>query len=293
MPSIFSRIPKALSKTRSLLSQGLTRLFGKGIDQCSIEELEALLYKADLGYGFVESCIEALSKTYKPSAETILSLVTDRAMNSLPPTYSPSIDSSGITLFVGCNGTGKTTSIAKLAHWCKSNDKEVVMVAGDTFRAAAQEQLEVHAGSIGAEVVMGEHKQDPSSVLYQALQKHPSSHLLVDTAGRLEDKVNLLEELKKMHRICLKLRPNAKIEVLFIVDATCGQHAVEQLDAFHQTVGISGLVITKLDTSSRGGVLIPLYESFKVPVHWIGTGESLEDWEPYQKDHFCQGLFPS
>ena len=96
-----------------------------------------------------------------------------------------------------------------------------------------------------------------------------------------------------MHRICLKLRPNAKIEVLFIVDATCGQHAVEQLDAFHQTVGISGLVITKLDTSSRGGVLIPLYESLKVPVHWIGTGESLEDWEPYQKDHFCQGLFPS
>lgn len=293
MVAFFKKIPLALSKTRTMLSQGLTQLLGKGIDKCSIEEVEALLYKADLGTAFVQSCIALLSKTYKPSAEKILEIIKERALENLPPTHTPQSAQSPITLFIGSNGSGKTTSIAKLARWHKQQGTEVVIVAADTFRAAAQDQLEIHAQSLDIPIVKGGHKKDPSSVIYEALSQSKEEHFLIDTAGRLEGKIGLLEELKKMHRVCEKLRPHSTVTVLFTIDATCGQHVMEQLSAFDKALPISGLVITKLDTSSRGGVLIPLYQQLKIPVHWIGTGEHFEDWEPYHKDSFCQGLFPS
>lgn len=296
-------IKGALKKTSSFLQKGLARIFSKPLDEESLEELEKILYEADIGSSTIEYLLTHIKKFAKANqnagAKEFLSEMQRLSEEILlePATTAgnePLLNSPQVILVTGVNGTGKTTTIAKLAKSLTSEGKKVLLAAGDTFRAAASSQLEIWADRLKLEIVTSPAGADPSSVLFDAMTKARAKHfdvVICDTAGRLESKTDLLKELEKMRRIARKQDELAPHETYFIVDATLGQTAVEQIRIFNTYVPITGLILTKIDGSAKGGVALAIYRESKIPIRYVGFGETLEDFAPFDPKSYTNALF--
>ncbi len=303
--SFLQRLKQGLSKTRDILNTPLEDLFSGGpIDETLLEELEDLLVMADFGVetaaAIVQDAREQINKDAKKNADAMRQVLKniiidrlERVQNSLP---QPEKSVPWVILVVGVNGVGKTTTIGKLASYMKGQGQRVLLAAGDTYRAAAVAQLQEWGGRCGCQVISQGQDADSASVVYDALAAARSRKmdvLIADTAGRLHTKANLMEELKKIKRILGRLDPTAPHETLLVLDGTTGQNAISQVQKFHNAIGITGLVITKLDGTAKGGVVVGLSEKFKLPVRYIGIGEGVEDLRPFDAKQFVDALFAS
>ncbi|MDB6120864.1 MAG: Fused signal recognition particle receptor [Verrucomicrobiaceae bacterium] len=261
------------------------------------DELEGALISGDLGPKLAMQIVDELKgQGRKLSGEDIVNVAREHVRKIIPPALPPLLpfnDRPKVLLIVGVNGTGKTTSTAKLASLLVNKGKKVVLVAADTFRAAAVEQLEVWGHRLNIPVIKGPQNCDPSGVCfdgYARAEKDKADYLIVDTAGRLHNKHNLMEELKKISRTLGKKDPTSPHEVLLVVDATTGANALEQAKAFHKIIPLTGLIVTKLDGSGKGGILVPIYQELKVPARFIGVGEKAEDFKPFIPKEFIEEL---
>lgn len=299
----FQRLKEGLSKTRTALIGNIDQLFSgkKVIDQELLDDLEEILITADVGPAFTLELLERVrdkagrDELANPAA--VKEILKDHIREILASCSSPLvIPKNGLftILVVGVNGTGKTTTIGKIAHELKEQGLSPVLVAADTFRAAAIEQLEVWSGRAGVPLVKQRAQADPSAVVFDALKSAAASKanvLLIDTAGRLHTKVNLMEEVKKIKRIMARELPGAPHEVLLVLDATSGQNAVAQAGMFREEAGVTGLVLTKLDSTSKGGVIIRIARELQIPIRYIGVGEGLEDLKNFDSEDFVNALF--
>jgi fused signal recognition particle receptor len=300
---LFERLKQGLARTHQNFINNLEALLtGKTrIDEDLLEQLEEVLILADLGVDATLKVISGIqSKVKKKELEdpTQLKSHLKREILTILKSGEKTVDISQATPFVimviGVNGTGKTTTIGKLAHKFKSAGKEVLLVAGDTFRAAAIEQLEIWGQRAGCEVIKHEPGSDPSAVIYDAVQAAKSRKVdvvIVDTAGRLHTKKNLMDELKKMKRIAGRELPGAPHEVLLVLDATTGQNAISQAKLFNEEIGLTGLILTKLDGTAKGGIITGIINELKIPVAYIGVGEKLMDLRPFKAEEFVEALF--
>ncbi len=261
------------------------------------DELEAALIGGDLGPKLAMQIVDELrDQGRKLNGQDIVQVAREHVRKIIPPSLPPLLpfnDRPKVLLIVGVNGTGKTTSTAKLASLLTSKGKKVVLAAADTFRAAAVEQLEVWGQRLNIPVVKGAPNCDPSGVCfdgYDRAVKEKADYLIVDTAGRLHTKHNLMEELKKLHRILGKKDPTSPHEVLLVVDATTGSNALMQAKEFHKAIPLTGLIVTKLDGSGKGGILVPIYQEMKVPARFIGLGERAEDFQAFDPKQFVEEL---
>lgn len=298
LKSSYNKVKKALGKT--LLGQKIRALFGDGINEETLDHLEKILYEADLG---VQISLELTEKTRarlrqnsKASGDELLTALKDDLLQML--TFDaknvPAVEAPEIILIVGVNGNGKTTSVAKLAKRYKDSGKKVLVAAADTFRAAAIEQLEMWANRLQVDIVKGAPKSDPAAVVFDAVSAAKARGVdvvLIDTAGRLHTKIPLMQELEKIKRSCRKFSTQSPHETLLIVDASVGQNAIEQAQTFNKFTPITGLILTKLDGSAKGGVVIAIQRQLKIPVKFIGVGEGMEDLEPFDSQNFIQALF--
>ncbi len=302
-PSLFQRLRSGLSKTREGLVGRIDRLFtvGRKIDSNIFEELEEILIESDIGVQQSLSLIEGIQEEMKRSdfsdPEVIKGYIRNEIAEILKQNgHALSRPEQGpyVIMVVGVNGVGKTTSIAKLAWRFTQAGERVLLAAGDTFRAAATEQLEIWGERVGADVVKHQSGSDPSAVVFDALKAAESRGIQVviaDTAGRLHTKVNLMEELKKMKRVMGKLIPGAPHEILLVLDATTGQNAIAQAKTFHEAVGITGIVLTKLDGTAKGGIVTAIVGELGLPVKLIGIGEGMEDLRDFDPEEFVSALF--
>lgn len=296
--SMFNSFKKLLGKTRSSLSLGWAKLSGKTIiDEATYEELETLLLKADVGIQATEYLLNAIKKQPK-NGEDILSHLKAEILKILQPceknlTINP--DAHPYTLLiVGVNGVGKTTTIAKLAQYFQTHGKQIMLACGDTFRAAAKEQLITWAERLKIPYMAQSQGVDSASVIFDALQSAKSKRidlLLADTAGRLHTQNHLMDELKKIVRVMQKVDSAAPEEVILVLDASTGQNALRQLKEFHQAVKVTGLVLTKLDGTAKGGIVLALAQEFGLPIYFIGCGEGIHDLEVFSAQAFVDGLF--
>jgi fused signal recognition particle receptor len=299
--SWWRRLTDGLSRTSSALTTGISDLFTKRkLDAGTLEDLEDILIQADLGLATAARISKAVGegrydKQIDPAE--VKAILAREVEAILTPVATPLvIDATKkpfVILMVGVNGSGKTTTIGKLAAKFRAEGKSVMLAAGDTFRAAAIEQLKVWGERTGAEVVSGQQGADASGLAFEALQKAKAAGtdvLLVDTAGRLQNKTGLMDELAKVVRVIRKLDSEAPHAALLVLDATVGQNAISQVEAFRDTAGVTGLVMTKLDGTARGGILVALAAKFGLPVHFIGVGESVEDLEPFAAQEFARAV---
>lgn len=299
--SWWRRLTEGLSRTSSALTTGIGDLFSKRkLDAGTLEDLEDILIQADLGLATAARISRAVGegrydKRIEP--EEVKAILAREVEAILTPVAAPlAIDVTKkpfVILMVGVNGSGKTTTIGKLAAKFRAEGKSVMLAAGDTFRAAAIEQLKVWGERTGAQVIAGQQGADASGLAFEALQKARAAGtdvLLVDTAGRLQNKTGLMDELAKVVRVIRKLDPEAPHAALLVLDATVGQNAISQVEAFRETAGVTGLVMTKLDGTARGGILVALAAQFGLPVHFIGVGESVEDLEPFSARDFARAV---
>lgn len=297
----FSKLRAGLARSSSRLGEGITGIFTKRkLDDEALEELEELLIAADLGVGPAAKLTAQLAKTRfgtDVTPEEIRGALAEEAAKLLEPVARPlepdRTKRPHVVLVVGVNGTGKTTTIGKLAKYYREQGLRVVLAAGDTFRAAAIEQLQIWGERTGCDVVAGKQGGDAAGLAFDALQQARADDadlLLIDTAGRLHNKENLMAELQKIIRVIRKLDPEAPHDVLLTLDATTGQNALQQVETFKNLVNVSGLVVTKLDGSARGGVLVALAEKFGLPVHAVGVGEGADDLRPFEARAFARGL---
>lgn len=296
-----SRLKEGLSRSSSRLGEGISGIFTKRrLDEAALEELEELLIAADLGVAPAAKLTAQLARTRfgkDVSPEEIRTALAEEAAQLLEPVAKPLQPDPArrphVVLVVGVNGTGKTTTIGKLAKLYREQGLKVVLAAGDTFRAAAIEQLQIWGERSGCSVVAGKQGADAAGLAFDALQKAKAEGadlLLIDTAGRLHNKENLMAELQKIIRVIRKLDPEAPHDVILTLDATTGQNALQQVATFKELVNLTGLVVTKLDGSARGGVLVALAEKFALPVHAIGVGEGADDLRPFEARDFARGL---
>ena len=301
MSGFLSRLKEGLGRSARSLSDGVTGLFGKRkLDDAALEDLEDLLITADLGPQVAArvSADLAREKFDKDVSDGDVREALSRVVRDiLEPVAKPlTIDPARrphVVLVVGVNGAGKTTTIGKIAKGLSDAGKSVTIAAGDTFRAAAIEQLEVWSRRTGAGFVAKEVGADPAAVAFEALQRareQGTDVLLVDTAGRLQNKGHLMDELAKIIRVMGKLDPEAPHDVLLVLDATTGQNALRQVEVFAEIARVSGLAMTKLDGTARGGVLVAVAEKFKLPVHFIGVGEGVDDLQPFDAESFAAAL---
>lgn len=299
---LFDRLKESLSKTRKNFVEKIeTLVAGRSkIDEEVYEELEEILIQADVGVQTAEELMERLRRTVrerrvtdaeqiKPLLQEIVSQILDRGEAEVkrggPPT---------VIMVVGVNGVGKTTTIGKLACWFKKRGHKVILAAGDTFRAAAIEQLEIWGQRAGVDVIKHQEGADPAAVAYDALQAaraRKADVLIVDTAGRLHTKSNLMDELKKVGRVLARELPGAPHEVLLVLDATTGQNAINQAKIFGEAAGVTGIVLTKLDGTAKGGVVIGIRQVLDIPVKFIGIGEGMEDLRPFDAGEYVRALF--
>lgn len=299
--SWFQRLKSGLGKTSTKLTTGITDLFSKRkLDAGTLDDLEDLLIQSDLGLETTSRITAAIGKGRFEkgiSAEEVRNILSDEVERVLAPVAKPLvIDPSRkphVIMMVGVNGTGKTTTIGKLATKFKSEGKSVLLAAGDTFRAAAIDQLKVWGERTGCPVVAREVGGDSAGLAFDALKQAQASGadvLLLDTAGRLQNKQVLMEELEKVTRVLKKLDPSAPHDVVLVLDATTGQNALQQVEVFRDRAGVTGLVMTKLDGTARGGILVAIAAKFGLPVHAVGVGESAEDLQPFSAQDFADAI---
>jgi len=297
----FSRLKDGLTKTSSRLSEGVTSIFTKRkLDDDTLEELEDLLIQADLGVETSMRITERLAaEKYDKeiSPDEVREVLAAEVAKTLEPVARPlRIDPGNrphVILVVGVNGTGKTTTIGKFARKFADEGKSVILAAGDTFRAAAVEQLKIWGERVGAPVVTRKIGADAAGLAYDALQQAQEEErdvLMIDTAGRLQNKADLMAELEKIIRVIRKLDPSAPHTVLLTLDATTGQNAMQQVEVFKNTAGVTGIVMTKLDGTARGGILVSIAAQHALPVYAIGVGETVEDLQPFEPDDFARAV---
>ena len=300
------KLRQGLSKTRVNLVNQLKSIVGQGpLNEEAVEEIEALLLQADVGLEATDYIITTLQDKLREEAlppeqaieflKEILRSILDRPLLSIPnPTFEPEADCLNIWLLTGVNGAGKTTTIGKLAHMAKQSGYDSVIAAADTFRAAAVEQVKVWGERSGVPVIANPGKNtDPAAVVYDgisAAQSHDVNLLLVDTAGRLQNKKNLMDELAKIRRIIDKKAPKATVESLLVLDATLGQNGLRQAEVFAESAKLSGVVLTKLDGSAKGGVALAVAKQLNLPIRFIGAGEGIEDLRPFSSYEFVEAL---
>jgi signal recognition particle-docking protein FtsY len=289
------RLRKGLRKTRELLEFGV--LFaGRKVDEELLEELEERLIRADIGVKTAEQLVEelrkeAIRKNIK-TWEELLPVLREKLLSYIG-NCKGELKEGKVYLFLGVNGSGKTTTIGKLAYRFKSQGKKVLLCAGDTFRSAAIEQLQVWAQRSGADIVYKEEGADPASVVYQALEKAQKENydvVLIDTAGRLHTKEPLIRELRKIKQVVQKFYPEEPTETLLVLDATIGQNSLSQAKVFKEAVDVSGIVLTKLDGSAKGGAVVPICNELKIPIKLLGVGEGLEDLQEFEPKTFVEEL---
>ena len=300
-PGLFARLKAGLTRSAQTLTQGITRVFTrKRLDQAALDELEELLIGADMGAKVAADVVAEIKRTkfnadvteeeIKGSLAEEVSKILRRV--SKPLVIRPELKPH-VILVAGVNGSGKTTTIGKLAQKYRAEGLKVMMAAGDTFRAAAIEQLKVWGERTGAPVIAKEIGADAAGLAFEAFEKARAGGfdvLLVDTAGRLQNKAGLMAELEKMVRVIKKLDPDAPHSALLVLDATTGQNAVAQAEVFRDTARITGLVMTKLDGTARGGILVSIAEKFDLPVHYVGVGEGADDLQPFDAENFARAL---
>jgi fused signal recognition particle receptor len=299
--SFFDKIKTGLAKTRDVLTMDLNDLFSKKvIDKDLYDKLEELLIGADMGpqftYDLIDDVKKRVSRHDLQNADEIKKVMQERMNAILQKIDKPLIIPKGkpfIIMTIGVNGSGKTTTIGKLANALKNDGHEIILVAADTFRAAAVEQLEVWGARVGAPVIKHKTNADPAAVVFDAMAKIKagfSGVVIVDTAGRLHTRVNLMEELKKVKRIIDREMPEIVPEILLILDATTGQNAVVQAKTFKDEIGATGIVLTKLDGTSKGGVVVRIAGELALPVRFIGVGEGLDDLRVFDSGNFTKAL---
>lgn len=302
MAGFFAQLKAGLTKTRQNFVEKVEEVFTgrKKIDEELYEELEEVLIRSDVGVYSSLELVERLRKEVKirkislPSElpQVLQELITELLGEEETLTFA--LQGPTIILVVGVNGVGKTTTIGKLANRLRKDGKRVIMAAGDTFRAAAIDQLEVWGERSGIEVIKQREGADPAAVAYDAVQAAKSRGIdvvIVDTAGRLHNKVNLMEELRKVKRVIEREIPGAPHEVLLVLDATTGQNALQQAKIFQEVAGVTGIVLTKLDGTAKGGVVLGIRGETRIPVKWIGIGEGIDDLRPFVPKDFAAALF--
>lgn len=299
----FDRIKEGLKKTRDKIRTGLSGLFGlrRRIEPALLDELEEILYTADIGPAEVGRVMGNLQAAYhekriEDTNQLFGSLKEElkAGMAGMDTRVRWSASPPTVILVVGVNGSGKTTTIAKLGMRFKEEGKKVLFAACDTFRAAAMEQLQIWANRTGIDLVHHQQGADPASVAFDAAQAAISRKvdvLIVDTAGRLHTKEHLMRELDKIVRVLKKKLPEAPHETLLVLDATTGQNALAQAKTFREIIGLTGIVLAKLDGTAKGGIVIAIYNQLKIPVKFVGVGEKVEDLDPFQPESFVAGLF--
>jgi fused signal recognition particle receptor len=297
----FGRLRSGLSKTKGALLSPLRALAGRRVDDELLEEMEEILLRADCGVETTMALIEELRDSADTrgieTAEELIPILRE-AMRARLRTHAAAWTERSerpyVILVVGVNGVGKTTSIGKIAKWLRSEGNSVMLVAGDTFRAAAIEQLEIWAKRTGSDFVAQAHGSDPGSVAYDALVSATSRKtdvVLIDTAGRLHTKSHLMDELGKVIRVIKKVVPDAPHETLLVLDASTGQNAVQQAKVFNEMCALTGLVVTKLDGTAKGGIVLSVGETLDVPIALVGVGEGEDDLRPFDADQFVDALF--
>jgi fused signal recognition particle receptor len=295
------RLKQSLSKTRNLLGSQLNSLFGGGkIDAEIYEELESILITSDIGVAATQKLLESLKKRVKrenlEDTKALKSALKAELFNVLSPlevSLSTEKHSPFVIMLAGVNGAGKTTTIGKLAKLFQAQGKSVLIAAGDTFRAAAREQLQVWGERNNVHVVASE-GGDPAAVIFDAVNSAISKKIdivIADTAGRLPTQMHLMEEIAKVKRVIAKANPGAPHEVLLVLDANTGQNAVSQVKAFDDALGVTGLVLTKLDGTAKGGVIAAIAEARPIPIRFIGIGEAIDDLRPFSANDFVDALF--
>lgn len=304
--AVTEKFKDGLSKTRDNFSGKVNDLVARyrKVDEDFFEELEEILIQADVGFDTVMKLVEELKMEVKRRNITDPNQVQSVISEKLVEIYQGADDASSelniqeneltVILFVGVNGVGKTTTIGKLAHKFKSEGKNVLLAAGDTFRAGAIEQLEVWGERVGVDVIKQAAGSDPAAVMFDAIQSAKSKKadiLLCDTAGRLQNKVNLMKELEKVKRVIEREVPGAPHEVLLVLDATTGQNALIQAKTFKEATNVSGIVLSKLDGTAKGGIVIAIRNELHIPVKFVGLGEKMDDLQEFDAEQYVYGLF--
>ena len=303
-PTFLEKMKQAVTRTRENLSSRIDEItaFTKEIDRHTLDDLEAILISADLGTKTTEEILKSLReradrKQIKDVAE-LKRLIQEQVLEILNATPTrpekPPSEEPEVIMVVGVNGTGKTTTIGKLAYALRGQGKAVLLCAADTFRAAAIEQLEIWGSRTGVEVIRTKPGGDPAAVLFDALSAAKARHadsVIVDTAGRLHTKSNLMAELEKMKRTAQRIIPGAPHEVLLVMDATTGQNGLQQARQFTASAGVTGIVLTKLDGTAKGGVVVAISRELRLPVRYVGVGEQAADLLPFNAQNFVESLF--
>lgn len=304
--SVTEKFKQGLTKTRDNFSSKVNDLVARyrKVDEDFFEELEEILIQADVGFNTVMELVEDLKMEVKrkniQNPEDVQSVISEKLVDiyqgsdEAPNTIN--IQENGLTviLFVGVNGVGKTTTIGKLAYKYKDEGKKVLLAAGDTFRAGAIDQLEVWGNRVGVDVIKQGEGSDPAAVMFDAIQAakaRKADILLCDTAGRLQNKVNLMNELEKVKRVIEREIPGAPHEVLLVLDATTGQNAMVQAKTFKDATNVSGIVLTKLDGTAKGGIVLAIRNELKIPVKYVGLGEKMDDLQEFDAEKYVYGLF--
>lgn len=302
----FNRLKHGLAKTRASFTTQLANLFlgKKTLDADLVNQIENLLISSDVGVETTEKIITQITakmqrKELKDS-EAVLHALQTELKQILQPYALPLVINNEhkpyVILVVGVNGSGKTTSIGKLTHYLQQQNKQVLLAAGDTFRAAAIEQLQIWAERNHTPIISQQPGADAAAVIFDAFEAAKARNfdvLIADTAGRLHTQTNLMSELKKVKRVLGKIDPTAPHEVLIVLDATIGQNAVNQVKQFNQDLGVTGIILTKLDGTAKGGIIFAIADQLHVPIRFIGIGESIDDMRPFQADEFVDALFNS
>ena len=293
---IFKKLFGGLKKTATAITNGIASIFTKTFDDEFYDDLETVLISADLGVDATEKIIADIKQKVKAEKIKTEDELKHRLAESIAEILGdeqPDLTEPAVLMVVGVNGVGKTTSIGKLAHLLKEDGKSVLLVAGDTFRAAATEQLTEWSERAKVRIVKQGAGADPASLVFDALTSMKAKHeqvAIVDTAGRLHNKVNLMAELQKIDRVVGKVMPEANYRKLLVIDATTGGNALSQVEYFHEAVGLDGIILTKLDGTAKGGIVVAIKQQYDLPVWYIGVGEQLNDLVPFNAASFAAGL---
>ncbi len=302
----FGRLRTGLQKTRQALKQGLDAVFSRTrVDAETLEELEEVLIMADLGVPTTQKVLQEVDQLVKQKAfessgeglrDGVVATVRDMLLAAAPPA-APSEETAlprpWVLMLVGVNGVGKTTTLGKLAYQMREDGARPLLAAADTFRAAAIEQAEIWAHRAGVDIIKGQAHGDAAAVAYdavQAAQARQADSVLIDTAGRLHTKSHLMDELKKMQRVLHRALPGAPHDIWLALDATTGQNAIVQVQQFHESLGLTGLILTKLDSTAKGGIVVNIADQFQLPIRYIGIGEGVEDLRPFDAAEFAAAL---